>query len=95
MKKLVSLLISITIILSMVASINVMANNEIVPQITSATLKQGSSSRVYTSNLLTHADSEIVTTGFVNPVVKDGGIDRKSTRLNSSHPALSRMPSSA
>ena len=25
----------------------------------------------------------------------DGGADRKSTRLNSSHPRLSRMPSSA
>jgi len=25
----------------------------------------------------------------------DGGIDRKSTRLNSSHPSRSRMPSSA
>ena len=26
---------------------------------------------------------------------RDGDIDRKSTRLNSSHPSISRMPSSA
>src|SRR6059036_887454 len=29
------------------------------------------------------------------PVIAAGGIDRKSTRLNSSHRRLSRMPSSA
>ena len=28
-------------------------------------------------------------------IESDGGLDRKSTRLNSSHPSISRMPSSA
>ena len=32
--------------------------------------------------------------GFAVPAVVDG-VDRKSTRLNSSHPTTSRMPSSA
>src|SRR5216117_1978686 len=31
----------------------------------------------------------------VAKALKDTGLDRKSTRLNSSHPSLSRMPSSA
>ena len=30
-----------------------------------------------------------------NPIVEGKSVDRKSTRLNSSHIALSRMPSSA
>ena len=31
----------------------------------------------------------------VKQAMREGGADRKSTRLNSSHPRLSRMPSSA
>ena len=40
----------------------------------------------------------IGTSDFSNMLLKEitmGGLDRKSTRLNSSHVALSRMPSSA
>ena len=33
--------------------------------------------------------------GQVYTLVGDLGVDRKSTRLNSSHPSSSRMPSSA
>ena len=38
------------------------------------------------------ADTKVVTASYTT---KDGQKDRKSTRLNSSHPRLSRMPSSA
>ena len=50
--------------------------------------------------LAAHADEIAMTVNFINEqgfiyVRKVGGIDRKSTRLNSSHSDLSRMPSSA
>ena len=32
---------------------------------------------------------------YINMMVKDRDVDRKSTRLNSSHTTVSRMPSSA
>ena len=57
----------------------------------------------YARNARTHSDQQVAQIaasirefGFTNPVLideEDG--DRKSTRLNSSHLKLSRMPSSA
>ena len=42
-------------------------------------------------------EDEKVIRPFDQPLVEDAGfiVDRKSTRLNSSHPSKSRMPSSA
>ena len=45
----------------------------------------------YNGSVPTMAD----VSSFYNKIISDSGIDRKSTRLNSSHIPLSRMPSSA
>ena len=39
--------------------------------------------------------NEIVEQGSLAPMLEKAQADRKSTRLNSSHPSSSRMPSSA
>ena len=41
------------------------------------------------------ADVYILSVGGIGKMEKAGAVDRKSTRLNSSHIPLSRMPSSA
>ena len=54
--------------------------------------------RIYCNKLmigpLTQAFKNLISTGYVNELRTWNG-DRKSTRLNSSHIPLSRMPSSA
>ena len=42
-----------------------------------------------------HIDGQLAAAQIINPADVDAGGDRKSTRLNSSHRSLSRMPSSA
>ena len=39
--------------------------------------------------------SEVALTEMINKIIYNKNLDRKSTRLNSSHPTTSRMPSSA
>lgn len=79
MKKTVSLLLCFMILIAGIMITPAMAaEEENTPAITEATLKQGSSSKVYTVDLLTHADSQVITTGFVEPVVKEEGITDSS-----------------
>ena len=48
-----------------------------------------------TAKQLAAKGQKIYRAGIWKPRTKPGGLDRKSTRLNSSHPTTSRMPSSA
>ena len=47
------------------------------------------------AQLVERMDSLGVATGILTPGLTRDGVDRKSTRLNSSHTMTSRMPSSA
>ena len=48
-----------------------------------------------TATMLANKGIKIFRAGIWKPRTKPGGLDRKSTRLNSSHNVASRMPSSA
>ena len=58
-------------------------------------VRKGNKSAKLTAKLLAHTDRLLGSILFGNTLLNVAAADRKSTRLNSSHQSVSRMPSSA